>query len=118
MKLDGTENLERNIDKNEFYGIKKDDNYLLGFDSVSFVDTIAILHYSSKLSTELFYECIEFLNKSLVVQNHLIIDVYDDKYMKLLDEKYKCEEGQLVIVVFNDMGTENIYDDEIIEIKG
>ena len=28
------------------------------------------------------------------------------------------EEGQLVIVVFNDMGTENIYDDEIIEIRG
>ena len=28
------------------------------------------------------------------------------------------EVGQLVIVVFNDMGTADIYDDEIIEIRG
>ena len=28
------------------------------------------------------------------------------------------EVGQLVIVVFDDMGTEDIYDDEIIEIRG
>ena len=28
------------------------------------------------------------------------------------------EEGQLIIIVFDDMGTENLYDDEIIEIRG
>ena len=28
------------------------------------------------------------------------------------------EVGQLVIIVFDDMGTENLYDDEILEIKG
>ena len=28
------------------------------------------------------------------------------------------EVGQLVVVVFDDMGTEDIYDDEIIEIRG
>ena len=28
------------------------------------------------------------------------------------------EAGQLVIIVFDDMGTENIYDDEILEIRG
>jgi hypothetical protein len=28
------------------------------------------------------------------------------------------EPGQLVIIVFDDMGTENIYDDEILEIRG
>lgn len=28
------------------------------------------------------------------------------------------EVGQLVIVVFNNMGTDNIYDDEIVEIRG
>ena len=96
MKLDNIENLECNINKNEFYAIKKDDNYLIGFDSVSFIDTIAVLHFNSKLSNELFYECIEFLNKNIVVQSHLIIDVYDDKYMKLLGEKYKCKEVKVV----------------------
>lgn len=103
MKLEDTDNLELNIDKNEFYGIKKEDTYLIGFDSVSFVDTIAILHYNPKLSDELFYECIEFLNKNLVVQSHLIIDVYDDKYMKLLDEKYKCREVKVMLGEIEDI---------------
>lgn len=92
MKLSDTENLERNINKNEFYGVKKDDVFCLGFGSLSSVDTIAILFYNPKLSDESFYECINFLEKSLVVENHLIIEVYDDKYMSLLEEKYRCKE--------------------------
>ena len=97
MKLTDTENFELNIDKNEFYGIKSDDMFLIGFDSLSFVDTIAILHYNPKLSDELFLECIDFLNRSLVVQSHLIVEVFDDKYMKLLDEKYKCKEMEVLL---------------------
>lgn len=92
MKLDDTEDLELNVDKSELYGIKKDDTFCLGFSSLKQIDTISILYYVPKLSSELFYECIDFLDKSLVVDNHLIIDVYDEKYMKLLDDKYKCKE--------------------------
>ncbi len=91
MKIDDTDDLELNIYRKELYGIKKDDIFCLGFNSLSQIDTIAILYYSPKLSSETFYDCIEFLDKSLVVENHLIIDVYDEKYMKLLDDKYKCK---------------------------
>jgi len=97
MKLDYTENLEHSINKIELYGVKKDDVFLMGFDSSSLVDTIAILHYSPKLSTDLFYECIDFLNRSLVVQNRLIIDIFDDKHMKLMDEKFRCKEMEVVL---------------------
>lgn len=99
MKLTDTENLELNIDKNEFYGVKKEDTFYIGFDSLSSVDTIAILHYSPKLSNELFYECMEFLNKNLVAQSHLIIEIYDEKYMYLLDEKYKCKEAMVSLAI-------------------
>lgn len=93
MKLDDTEDLELNVDKSELYGIKKDDTFCLGFSSLKQIDTISILYYGPKFSSELFYGCIDFLDKSLVVDNHLIIDVYDEKYMKLLDDKYKCKEA-------------------------
>lgn len=92
MKLNDDGKLELSVNKNEFYGVKKDDTFCLGFDSLTQVDTIAILNCSPKLTNDDFYECIDFLDKSLVVENHLIIDVYDDKYMKLLDDKYKCKE--------------------------
>lgn len=99
MKLNDVENLEHNVDKSELYGVKIEDTFYMGFNSLSFVDTIAILNYSPKLSDELFYECISFLNKSLVVDNYLIIEVYNDRYMKLLEDKYKCKEIKVTLVV-------------------
>lgn len=97
MKIEDAYDIEININKSELYGVKKDDSFCLGFDSLTFVDTIAILHYSPKMSNELFYECIEFLNRSLVVENHLIINTFDDKHMKLLDQKYKCKEMHVML---------------------
>ena len=97
MKIEEANDLEHNINKSELYGIKKDDNFCLGFDSLTNIDTIAILHYSPKMSTELFYECIDFLERILVVENHLIIEVSNEKYIKLLDEKYKCKEMNVVL---------------------
>ena len=97
MKLEDTENFEINIDKNEFYGVKNNDMFLIGFNSLSLVDTIAIFQYNPKLSDEMFYECIDFLNRSLVVENHLIIEIYNDKYTKLLDKKYKCKEVDVLL---------------------
>ena len=107
MKLDNAENLELNINKSELYGVKKDDIFCLGFDSLTLVDTIAILHYSPKMSNDLFYECIDFLDRSLVVENHLIIEIYSEKYMKLLDEKHKCKDILVTLVLNKD----NTYDD-------
>lgn len=92
MKLNEVDNLEIDVNKKELYGIKKDDTFCLGFNSLSQLDRIAILYYGFRLSNDDFYEIIDFLDKSLVVENYLIIDVYDDKYMKLLDDKYKCKE--------------------------
>lgn len=102
MKLDDAELLEINVDKSELYGVKKDDTFCLGFDSLTLVDTIAIFYYSPKMSNDLFYECIDFLDKSLVVENHLIIDVYDDKLMKLLDDEYKCKDMIVSLLSNND----------------
>ena len=101
MKLEDTEDFELDIDKNEFYGVKNEDMFLIGFDSLSLVDAIAILHYNPKLSVETFYDCIDFLNKSLVVQNHLIIEVFNKKYAELLDNKYKCKEMDVILELVN-----------------
>ena len=115
MKLECTENLVRNVNKSEIYGVKKDDVFCLGFDSLSFIDTIAIINYNPKLSDEDFYECISFLEKSLVVENHLIIDVYNEKYMKLLDEKYRCKEVVMAFGLDTSVVTaENISSDGVL----
>ena len=101
MKLTDTENFELNINKNEFYGVRSEDIFLMGFDSLSLVDTIAILHFNPKLSDEMFYECIDFLNRSLVVENHLIIEIFNKKYLELLDKKYKCKEIEVMLELVN-----------------
>ena len=92
MKLDNNEIDEFDINKSELYGIKNNDLFCLGFNSLASVDTIALLYFASKMSNELFYECVDFLNRSLVVENHLIIKIYNEKYMNLLDDRYKCRE--------------------------
>lgn len=115
MRLENTENLELNINKSELFGIKKDDVFYLGFNSLSFVDTIAILNYSPKLSNELFYECVDFLNKSLVAQNHLIIEVYNEKYIDLLEDRYKCKEVIVSLATDgSDIEKENISSDNLL----
>lgn len=124
MKLSDKKDLERNVNKSEFYGVKKDDVFCLGFDSLSFVDTIAIINYNPKLSEEDFYECIDFLEKSLVVENHLIIEINNEKYMNLLEEKYRCKEAVFSLGLDgNDVILEKIFcnnsmmKEELIEIE-
>ena len=124
MKLSDKKDLERNVNKREFYGVKKDDVFCLGFDSLSFVDSIAIINYNPKLSEEDFYECIDFLEKSLVVENHLIIEINNEKYMNLLEEKYRCKEAVFSLGLDgNDVPLEKIFcnnsmmKEELIEIE-
>ena len=120
IKLDEFNELEKNINKSEIYGIKKDDIFCLGFDSLSLVDTIAILCSNPKLSSEDFYECIDFLNKSLVVENHLIIEVYDKKYMDLLEDKYRCKDIRVNLTLDNtsvDVNEKNTLKEEFIDVE-
>lgn len=92
MKVSDSERLELDVNKKELYGVKNDDVFCLGFNCLSQMDTISILYYGYRLSNELFFECVDFLDSSLVVENHLIIEIYDEKYMKLLSDRYKCKE--------------------------
>ena len=103
MKIDDSSEIELNLKKMELFGIKKEDIFYIGFDSLSQMDTIAILYYNPKLNSNLFYECIDFLDKSLVVENHLIVQVYDKKYMKLFDDKYKCKEINVFFKLSDDV---------------
>lgn len=84
--------LKKNVDKKELFTVVEDDMYYIGFESKMDTDTIAIMYFNKKLTDERFYECIMYLNNILVVDSHLIILVFDDKYMDLLNEKYKCKE--------------------------
>lgn len=99
MKIIDSERLELDVNKKELYGVKNDDVFCLGFNSLSQIDTIAILYCSYKLTNELFLECVDFLSRSLVVESHLIIEVYDEKYMKLLDDRYKCKEACVSLAI-------------------
>lgn len=84
--------LVNTVDKKELFAVLDEDMYYIGFESKMDTDTIAIMYYNRKLSDEKFYDCISYLNNSLVVSSHLIVVVFDDKYMDLLDDKYKCKE--------------------------
>lgn len=93
LRLEDTDSLEKNVDKSNLYGLKDDDTFCLGFNSsTDAYDSIAIVFYSSKLSPQRYLEAVEFLSQNLVVDNHLIISVYNDKHMKLMDDLYKCKE--------------------------
>lgn len=102
MNIEGdyASKIENNIDKEELYGIIYNNKYYIGFVSRIDTDIVDILYYNDKMSNEEFYEVIDFLKNNLVVENHLIIEVYEDKYMKLLEDKYKCKE---VFVTYGDI---------------
>ena len=84
--------LKRDVNRKEYFTICDEDNYYMGFISKSDIDTVAIVNYNNNLSDDKFYECINYLNNSLVVESHLIIEVYEDRYISLLEEKYRCKE--------------------------
>lgn len=91
--IENTENLVKNVDKSNLYGLKSDDVFCLGFDSSADVDdSIGIVFYSSKLSDKKFLDAIDFLSQNVVVNNHLVVSVYNSKHMKLLDSLYNCKE--------------------------
>lgn len=84
--------LENNVNRLEVFGIKEENTFYMAFEMVLDDDRIAIKYINNKLSSEKFYECIYYLNNSLVVNNHLIINVYDKCYSDILSEKYRCKD--------------------------
>lgn len=84
--------LKRDVNRKEYFTICDEDNYYMGFISKSDIDTVAIVNYNNDLNDDKFYECINYLNNSLVVESHLIIEVYEYRYMSLLEDKYRCKE--------------------------
>jgi len=85
-------NIEKDINKYDYYGVKEEDIFYMSFIVLSEEDCIAIKNISKKLSDDKFLEFIEYLNNSLVSKTHLIIRIYDDKYMKILGRNYKCKD--------------------------
>lgn len=84
--------LESNINKLEVFGIKEDNTFCMAFEMVIDDDRIAIKYINNKLSSDKFYECIDYLNNSLSYNNHLIINIYDNYYSDILGEKYRCKD--------------------------
>ena len=82
----------KDINKFDYYGVKENDIFYMSFIVLSLEDCIAIKNISKKLSDDKFLKFIEFLNNSLVSKTHLIIRLYDDKYMKMLGNKYRCKD--------------------------
>ena len=84
--------LESNVNRLEVFGIKEENTFYMAFEMVLDDDRIAIKYINNKLSSDKFYECIDYLNKSLVVNSHLIINIYDKYYSDILNEKYRCKD--------------------------
>ena len=90
--IDTAEEIELNINKLEYYAVKDDDIYLLAFEMLSDEDKISIKYVNNKVKEDKFLDIINYLNNILVVKTHLIIDLYNDKYMDVLSNNYKCKE--------------------------
>ena len=114
--IDIAEDIELNINKLEYYAVKEDDIYLLAFEMLSDDDRISIKYINSKVKEEKFLDIINYLNNILVVKTHLIIDLYVDKFMNVLDNKFKCKEVYVSLVKDNIIDNNSKYREELVEI--
>lgn len=96
MNLDD-DTLVSDINKREYYGVKDDANYLIGFVIEPEDDVITIKYDNAKVNSDSYLSIIKFLKENMVVKNHLIIKVFNSKRMKVLDEVFKCREVHLVL---------------------
>ena len=114
--IDIAEDIELNISKLEYYAVKEEDIYLLAFEMLSDDDRISIKYINSKVKEEKFLDIINYLNNILVVKTHLIIDLYVDKFMNVLDNKFKCKEVYVSLVKDNIIDNNSKYREELVEI--
>ena len=114
--IDTAEEIELNINKLEYYDVKEDDIYLLAFEMLSDEDKISIKYINNKVKEEKFLDIINYLNNILVVKTHLIIDLYVDKFMNVLDNKFKCKEVYVSLVKDDIIDNNSKYREELVEI--
>ena len=114
--IDIAEDIELNISKLEYYAVKEENIYLLAFEMLSDDDRISIKYINNKVKEEKFLDIINYLNNILVVKTHLIIDLYVDKFMNVLDNKFKCKEVYVSLVKDNIIDNNSKYREELVEI--
>ena len=114
--IDIAEDIELNISKLEYYAVKEEDIYLLAFEMLSDDDRISIKYINNKVKEEKFLGIINYLNNILVVKTHLIIDLYVDKFMNVLDNKFKCKEVYVSLVKDDIIDNNSKYREELVEI--
>ena len=114
--IDNAEDIELNISKLEYYAVKEEDIYLLAFEMLSDDDRISIRYINNKVKEEKFLDIINYLNNILVVKTHLIIDLYVDKFMNVLDNKFKCKEVYVSLVKDDIIDNNSKYREELVEI--
>lgn len=114
--VDIAEDIELNISKLEYYAVKEEDIYLLAFEMLSDDDRISIKYINNKVKEEKFLDIINYLNNILVVKTHLIIDLYVDKFMNVLDNKFKCKEVYVSLVKDDIIDNNSKYREELVEI--
>lgn len=84
--------LESNFNKIEIFGVKKDNTFYMAFEMLPDEDRIAIKYINNKISSDKYLESIIYLKNSVVVNNHLIINVFDDKYISVMDDNYRVKD--------------------------
>ena len=114
--IDIANDIELNISKSEYYAVKEEDIYLLAFEMLSDDDRISIRYINNKVKEEKFLDIINYLNNILVVKTHLIIDLYVDKFMNVLDNKFKCKEVYVSLVKDDIIDNNSKYREELVEI--
>lgn len=114
--IDTASEIELLVNKLEYYAVKEDDVYLLAFEMLSDDDKISIKYVNTKVKDDKFLDIVKFLNNILVVKTHLIIDLYDDKYMDILSNNYKCKEIYVSLIKDNITDSNSKYKEELIEI--
>ena len=89
MKLVDTDNLKNNINKLNEFGIKKDDKFVFSF--IPYDDFIGVSFGNYKIDDILVKEIFNFLNNNLSFDGHLLVEVYNDKVIDIMDSLYRVK---------------------------
>ena len=89
MKLVDTDNLRNNINKLNEFGIKKDDKFVFSF--IPYGDFIGVSFGNYKIDDILVKEIFNFLNNNLSFDGHLLVEVYNDKVIDIMDSLYRVK---------------------------
>ena len=89
MKLVDTDNLRNNINKLNEFGIKKDDKFVFSF--IPYDDFIRVSFGNYKIDDILVKEIFNFLNNNLSFDGHLLVEVYNNKVIDIMDSLYRVK---------------------------